>query len=129
MTPAVVFDSSAVIALLREEPGADVVAGFLGRAVISAVNLQELAKFLFLRGLTAGATQKLISELRLDIRSYNEADALAAAELIHATRIFGSGLGDRSCMALAISLGVSALTTDREWKKVNIPGLTVHLIR
>lgn len=129
MTPAVVFDSSAIIAVLREEPGADIVIGYLGRGAISAVNLQELAKFLFLRGLTPEATHRLIAELRLDVKVHGEADALAAAELIHATGIFGSRLGDRSCMALAIGLGVPALTTDRKWKKVNLPGLTVQLIR
>lgn len=35
----VVFDTSAVIALLRGEPGAGMVAGQVGQAAMSAVNL------------------------------------------------------------------------------------------
>lgn len=47
---SVVFDTSAVIALLRGEPGAALVASRVGQAAMSAVNLQELVKALILRG-------------------------------------------------------------------------------
>ena len=42
-----VLDASAVIALLRDEPGADRVAVYAGDALISTVNLQEVIKALF----------------------------------------------------------------------------------
>lgn len=46
----VVLDASAVLALLRDEPGADIVAGHMGNAAITAVNLQEVAKEMFREG-------------------------------------------------------------------------------
>ena len=55
--------------------------------------------------------------------------AYAAAELHTQTKEFGRGLGDRSCLALAMQLGVPALTADREWKKVKVKGLKVEHIR
>ncbi len=50
---SVVMDASAVLALVRDEPGADKVTPHVGRAAISAVNLQEVVKELLLSGLDA----------------------------------------------------------------------------
>ena len=36
------------------------------------------------------------------------------------TRPLGLSLGDRACLALGISLGVSIYTADRDWKKVKV---------
>ncbi|MCJ2032131.1 MULTISPECIES: PIN domain-containing protein [Methylorubrum] len=126
---AVVFDTSAVIALLRSEPGAAVVAARVGQAAMSAVNLQELVKALILRGLALPVIEEVVQELRLDLYSHDREAAFAAAQITEATRQHGSGLGDRSCMALAIKLGVPVLTTDRAWAKLKIPGLVVELVR
>ena len=41
---SVVLDASALMALLRSEPGADIVAKSLKDAVISAVNYSEILK-------------------------------------------------------------------------------------
>lgn len=128
MTSAV-LDASAVLALVRDEPGADQVAAHIGRAAISAVNLQEVVKELLLSGLDEATTRELLGELRLDVRAH-DADAAYAAAALHAqTREFGRGLGDRSCLALAVQLGVPALTADREWKKVRVRNLKVEHIR
>lgn len=70
-----------------------------------------------------------IAGMQLDIRPHDVEDAFLAASLAPATRKFGCGLGDRSCMALAIRLGVPAITTDQDWKKLQIAGLEVILAR
>ena len=127
--PAVVFDTSAVIALLRNEKGADFVARYVGQAAMSAVNLQELVKAFILRGLTIEAIEEIVAELRLDIRDHDRDAAFTAARLVEPTREHGSGLGDRSCMALAIALDVPALTADQAWMKIKAAGLKVQLIR
>ena len=128
MTSAV-LDASAVLALVRDEPGADKVEAHIGRAAMSAINLQEVVKELLLSGLDEPTIRDLLGELRIDVRSH-DADAAYAAAALHAqTREFGRGLGDRSCLALAIQLGVPALTADREWKKVKAKNLKVEHIR
>ena len=126
---SVVLDASAVLALIREEPGADQVAPYIGRAAISAVNLQEVVKELLLSGLDEATIRELLEELRLDVRPHDVAAAFAAAALHAQTRQYGRGLGDRSCLALAVQLGVLALTADREWKKVKVKNLKLVHIR
>jgi len=124
-----VLDSSAVIAALRGEPGGELAASFFGQSSISAVNLQEVGKWLFDSGVTERGVRSALDSLNIEVRPHEREDAYFAASLIPHTKRFGRGLGDRSCMALAIRLGVPALTTDREWIKVEVPGLEVELIR
>lgn len=125
----VVLDASAVIALLRCEAGADMIATHLGSALMSAVNLQEVIKALLLRGITLSAARKIIDNLHLDIRNHDVDAAYAAAILTAPTSKYGSGIGDRSCMALAIAEGLQVITTDRDWAKLVVPGLKVKLAR
>ncbi len=68
---SVVFDTSAVIALLRDEPGAALVAGHIGQAAMSTVNLQELVKALILRGLSEPHIAEMVQELRLDLHAHD----------------------------------------------------------
>lgn len=125
----VVLDSSAVIVLLKREPGVDFVLSYLEDAAISAVNIQEIAKKMLEAGFGEKIIREAIDELGMTIMPHGIDDAFEAAALAPSTRKFGSGLGDRSCMALAIRLGVPALTTDRAWAKIDIPGLDVVLVR
>jgi ribonuclease VapC len=82
-----------------------------------------------LSGLDAPTIRLLLDELRLDVRAHDVDAAYAAAGLHAQTKEFGRGLGDRSCLALAMQLGVPALTADREWKRVKVKGLKVEHIR
>ena len=126
---SIVFDASAILALLRDEPGADVVAQYIGDGLISAVNLQEVIKGLLRREVPIDAALAMLDALRLDVRPHGRDDAIAAAKLYPATKAFGSGLGDRTCMALAIAEGLPVLTADRECSRIEIPGLTLSLAR
>ena len=128
MTSAV-LDASAVLALIRDEPGGNKVAEYVGRAAISAVNLQEIVKELLVSGLDEPVIRELLDELRLEVRPHDAAAAYAAAALHEQTKQFGRGLGDRSCLALALSLGVPALTTDTEWRMVKVRDLKVEHLR
>lgn len=64
MTSAV-LDASAVLALVRDEPGGDKVIEHVGRAAISAVNLHEVVKELLISGLEEPMIRELLGELRL----------------------------------------------------------------
>ena len=128
MTDAV-LDASALLALLKDEPGADKVAAVIGTAAISAVNVQEVAKEMLREGATFEAARGVLDELNLDVRSHDSEAAYASAALHEHTREFGRGLGDRTCMALGMQLGVPVLTADREWKRVEVEGLTLEHIR
>lgn len=124
-----VLDSSAVIAVIRGEPGSDVAAVELDQAVVSAVNIQEIAKWLWQSGFDAEGVREVLDTLNLDVRVHDGEDAFLAAALVRQTSRHGAGLGDRSCIALAIRLGLPVLTTDRSWAKLDIPGLEIRLLR
>ncbi len=126
---SVVFDASAILALLRDEPGADIVASHIGDGLISAVNLNEVIKELLRRGVPLDTALAMLDALHLDVRPHGRDEATASAALYPATKEYGSGLGDRSCMALAIAEGVPALTADRDWVKIELAGLEVQLVR
>ena len=126
---SIVFDASAILALLRDEPGADVVAQYIGDGLISAVNFQEVIKGLLRREVPIDAALAMLDALHLDVRPHGRDDAIATATLYSATKEFGSGLGDRTCMALAIAEGLPVLTADQEWAKIKLPGLKLMLAR
>ena len=44
------------------------------------------------------------------------------------TKMAGLALGARACLALASERGVTAVTTDRAWAKVEV-GVTIELVR
>lgn len=125
----VVLDASAVLALLRGEPGGDAVAGHIGRAAISAVNLQEVAKEMLREGAAPERVRPVLDELGLDVRAHDAEAAYAAAALYGQTKEHGRGLGDRSCMALGLQLGLPVLTADREWRQVEVEGLAIEQVR
>lgn len=126
---SVVFDASAVLALIGGEPGADIVTNHIDHGIISAVNLQEIIKELLRRSIPLDNILEIIDALHLNVRVHGRDEAIAAAALYSATKEYGSGLGDRSCMALAIAEKIPALTADHSWTKVKMRGLKIKLIR
>ena len=133
MTVTAVLDASAVLAFVKGEPGGDAVLPHIGTAAISAVNLQEVVKDLALVGLSAAEAAEVLDDLHLDVRAHDADAAYAAGMLATATKRHGRGLGDRTCMALGIALGLPVLTADREWRRVAedgaVAGLALEFVR
>jgi PIN domain nuclease of toxin-antitoxin system len=117
-----VLDASALLAHLREEPGAEVVAeAIAGGATISTVNLAEVLSHSADRGadpvgLAARLTRIGLLDGAITVEPFTTADAIEAARLRPPTRDAGLSLGDRACLALARRLGVPALTADTDWR-------------
>lgn len=116
-----VLDASAVLAVLLNEPGADLVEGLAGRAVISAVNLTEAVSKLQERGSTDAEIREVIGAMALDIVAHDEDLAWEAGFLRRATRGLGLSLGDRACLALGLRLDLPVLTTDQQWARLDLP--------
>jgi PIN domain nuclease of toxin-antitoxin system len=121
---APVLDASALLAHLRDEPGADVVAeAIAGGAVISTVNLAEVFSRVADRGadpakLAAELTQSGLLDGAITVEPFTAADAIDAGRLRPLTRDAGLSLGDRACLALARRLDAPALTADTDWQGV-----------
>ena len=118
--PGAVLDASALVALLNEEPGSDVVAGHVQGAVVSAVNWSETYGTLRRAGVEGEALAEGFAATGIGIVPFDAEDARAAGELSLVTRDAGLSLGDRACLALAGRLGVPAVTADRAWLDVDL---------
>lgn len=126
----VVLDASAVLAFLRDEPGADRVDAVLDEAVMLTVNLAEVASHYAAQGASDRDLRDLFSELTFSIVAPDADLAFAAALLRPLTARQGLSLADRFCLALAQREGVAALTADRIWADtVDATGVAVELIR
>jgi ribonuclease VapC len=125
-----VFDSSALLAVLFDEPGGVRVTKLMaeGDAVVSAVNLAEVVARLLERGTSAAEADAAIDALELDVRPLTAAQAVTSGHLRPATRSLGLSLGDRCCLALAKHLPAATIVTaDRPWKALK--GFRFEFIR
>jgi len=127
-----VLDASALLAWLREEPGADGVDAALDGAAMSAVNWSETWQKLEQNGIDAARALRQVRALGVVVESFSAEDAATAAGLWPAGRAAGLSLGDRACLALAIRLGVPAITADAAWSRVQAdlhPTVVIRLVR
>lgn len=128
-----VIDASALVALLRDEPGAEIVEERLAQldadlgpaACISTVNLSEIHQ-LFGSRLPAGLVGE--PDAIVECVDFTADHARTAASLHAKTRKTGLSLADRACLALAKVQRLPVLTADREWAALDI-GVKVELIR
>jgi PIN domain nuclease of toxin-antitoxin system len=122
-----VIDSSAILALIFLESGAEKVAAVLEGSLISTVNVAEVFTKLAEKGLLTKERISDFYQLGLQVADLDEAQALKAAELRPLTRGLGLSLGDRCCLALAFIRDASVVTADRNWQKLKF--CKVDLIR
>ena len=98
---SVVLDASAVLVLLLDEPGAEVVVEVLSDGALSAVNLAEVLSKLTDRGAdVSGLAEDLVAAGVL-VEPMTVADAAQVAELRRIDRGRLLSLGDRCCLAPA----------------------------
>jgi len=124
----VVLDASAVIAILRSEPGADTVRASLAGAVISAVNYSEVLKKSIERGAVRAVADGYFRTLSVVVIPFDEALAGLSADLYPQTKEYGLSMADRACLALGIQRNCKVLTSERRMALPSLP-IKVKLIR
>ena len=124
----VVLDASALLAVLRAEPGAERVEPHLEGARICAVNLSEVVTKLIADGVPEPEIRRAIGRLELEVPAFGQQDAYAAGILCRSSGALELSFGDRACLALAQSLNAPALTANRSWAQLDL-GITVEVIR
>lgn len=128
MSSSLVLDASALLALLYLEPGKEVVEEAIPGALMSAVNLSEVAAKLADEGMPEPVVQETLSNIEVEIRPFDSAAAFRAGMLRPLTRALGLSFGDRACLALGLQLGLPVLTADRDWSDLDL-GVEVRQIR
>lgn len=117
-----------MLAFLRGEPGADVVNGYRGDALASAVNVAEVGARLSDLGAGLADVRRAIAHMAVEIVPFDEEQALATASMRLSARHRGLSLGDRACLVLAARRGLPAVTADRAWAELDVDA-EVRLIR
>ena len=123
-----ILDSSALLALLHSETGAEAVSGIRNLSVMSSVNACESVTRLILKGMPERAAQEALQGSEVKIIPFDAEAGLLAAFMIAKTKPFGLSLGDRACLATAQHLGLEAVTADQIWAKLDLP-IKITLIR
>ena len=123
-----VLDASALLCLLFREPGAERVAELLPGASVAAPNLAEVIAKLVDHGEDAKRVAAELAELDFEVVPFDAEQAAIAGALRASTRGLGLSLGDRCCLALASTLGATAVCTDRAWEALG-PQYPVEVVR
>ena len=132
--PASVLDASALLAVLNDEEGIEIVTEAIANgAAVSVVNWAEVLSKVAERGAepaTAAAELRRAEGSRraLTIEPLTAADCIEIARLRLLTKRQGLSLGDRACLVLAARLDVPALTADRAWADADVEA-EVRVIR
>jgi ribonuclease VapC len=124
-----VLDASAILALVHDEPGADLVAAHLESATLGTANLAEVIGKLVDADIEADRVRELLAAAGVVVAPLLEEDA----ELAGALRSLRGGrslsLGDRCCLALTLrSEPPEVMTADRAWVDLDLP-IRVRLLR
>jgi ribonuclease VapC len=123
-----VLDSSAVLAVIWNEPGSDVVLNHVDAAVISAVNYAEVLTKIADRGVDGKRAMALLASLAIETIVFDKFQAETVSQLRSQTRHLGLSLGDRACIALAMTKAWPVLTADKVWAELSL-GVKVQLVR
>ncbi len=127
----IVLDSSALLAILHEEPGAEMFNQqfhLLENAAMSAVNVAEVYGKLMGRGIGPEEAWEAVIAPIPEILDFDTEQAKIAGWLQPRTRSLGLSLEDRACLALGIALKAPVYTADRAWKDLRLK-VAIHVIR
>lgn len=124
------MDASALLALLKLEPGHEIVETHIRESRIGAVNFGEVAQRLMREGWSREQFETTADALNIAVIPIDANLAIDGAEIREIGRKAGLSQADCLCLALAKRKNATVLTADRAWMKMSeATGVTVRLIR
>jgi PIN domain nuclease of toxin-antitoxin system len=115
----VVLDASALLALLKDEPGGPKVAEVVAASRMTTVNYAEVVSHFIHAGMPPLEVDAMLRPLPVRLIATDIEMARMAGRLRAVTAEAGLSLGDRFCLALALRDGIQAWTADKQWLKVS----------
>jgi PIN domain nuclease of toxin-antitoxin system len=129
MSNNVILDASALLALIHQEQGADIVKPLLKRAIMSTVNVSEVLTALQRTDIHPKEALLSIFDIIQTIIPFDTEQAKLTAELSPLTKSKGLSLGDRACIALGQKMKLPIYTADKIWGELKLENADINLIR
>ena len=126
---SVILDASALLALVQEEAGAEIIKPLLKFSIMSVVNVAETLSVLQRTNISPGEGLALISDIVTTIVPFDLEQVEQVAKLHHLVKAKGLSLADRVCIALGIKLQIPIYTADRIWSELQLDNADIKLIR
>lgn len=109
----VIFDSSALIAIITQETGFEKLEEFLPYSAMSIISITEVISALIKKGVPEEVVRNIVDEIAPEIIPYDFATALIAGTLISDPNFAELSFENRATIASAIHLGKDLYTTDK----------------
>jgi ribonuclease VapC len=120
-SPEYVLDSTALVAVINGEPGAEAIAPLMPFAVISAVNFAEAVYWLRKGGMPAKSiTETLTPLLTSKPVPFDENLAYVSSSICERAEGRELSFGDCACLALAVSRKATVVTTETDWEQLGL---------
>lgn len=127
---SVVLDASALLAMLKGEPGGDKVAAVIAEAQLGVFNLAEVVSHFVRLGMPIAEVEAMLHPLPMTIVPADAALAWEAGRLRDVTAEAGLSLGDRFCLVLARRETAPGWTSDKAWTSIaEAAGVEIMCIR
>ena len=123
-----VLDSSALLAFINQENGSELVEKYLPNAIMSSVNIAEVAAVLSQIDMPEDIIINIINDLSIEIISFDQEQALLTGFLRNKTKAAGLSLGDRACINLSSTKNLIVVTADKIWNTLDLTN-NIVLIR
>ncbi len=127
---SVILDSSAIMAVMRQEKGWDVVDEYMDDAFVTSVNYCEVGTSLFNHNISRERIEAMLRGFEVTVLDVDWNICWLATTYRPLTRDKGLSLGDRVCLAAAKVKGWPVLTADKAWKGLDKKlGLKIEIIQ
>lgn len=123
-----ILDASALLALMFGETGAEIVAAQARSSCILSVNFSEVVQRVIAIDGNPERAEEAVDLLGIEVIPFDRRLARLTAELRERTSFMGASFADRACLALGLACGASILSSDQDWRKLDI-GIDIRMIR
>jgi ribonuclease VapC len=119
---AYVFDTSVLIAIIKEEKGYQKGLDFLhDKVFMNTVNLAEFFAWVILHSDISNKEMTIfIQDLEIKVVDFDIKMAEKSSRLIPETKQYGLSLGDRACLSLGQKLNLPVITCDKVWSEAKL---------
>ena len=113
-----IFDSSALLAVLNDEPGSKAAMEKSNNITMSSINIAEVMTILVRNGVNKLDAKRILESTVSNIIDFDFEQAITSGCIYTQTKGYGLSLGDRACLSLAKATKMPVLTADKVWAKL-----------